>query len=308
MLNPFDFDALRAREFSRLDAQSLAYLDYAAAALYGQSQVDAYAERLARTVYGNPHSAHAPSQASTDDVALAKAATLAFFDADPALYEVCLTANTSAALKLVAESYPFDAGRPLVFSADNHNSVTGAREFARAKGAPIVTLPLDGDLRLDRPDLRIAAAAGTHGAGLLAFPAQSNFSGVKHDLELIGTAQALGYDVLLDAAAAGVAGGLSLREHPVEFLALAFYKLFGLPSGMGALVVKRSALARSKRPWFAGAAERAFGLAGQGAGACLDRLGAQFSIAAFQACLGAGTPVGALRLSLGLPSNAADVD
>ena len=189
MLRPFDFDALRAREFSRLDVQAIAYLDYAAAALYGRSQVDAYAERLARTVYGNPHSTHAPSLASMSDVAHAKAATLDFLDADPALYEVCLTANTSAALKLVAESYPFDGTRPLVLSADNHNSVNGAREFARAKGAAIVTLPLDAELRLDRPDARLAAIAGAHGAGLLAFPLQSNFSGVKHDPGLIATAQ-----------------------------------------------------------------------------------------------------------------------
>ena len=437
MLTPFDFDALRAREFRRLDDQRIAYLDYAAAALYGQSQVDAYAERLTRTVYGNPHSCHAPSLASMSDVAHAKAATLDFFDADPALYEVCLTANTSAALKLVAESYPFDGTRPLVLSADNHNSVNGAREFARAKGAAIVTLPLDAELRLDRSDARLAAIAGARGAGLLAFPLQSNFSGVKPNPGLIATAQSLGYDVLLDAAAAGGAGGFSLREYPVEFLALAYYKLFGLPSGMGALVVKRSALARLKRPWFAGgtvdfvsvahdrhrlhdghhgfedgtpnfldagavvagfefiksiprvqlqdrladlgsrflgqaaamrhpngaamvkvygprgwqargaivafnllwpdgatvpfgaveihckaagvavrggcfcnpgAAEQAFGLAGPGVAACLDRLGAQFTISALQACLGPATPVGALRMSPGLASKHSDVD
>ena len=433
----FDFDALRAREFSRLDAQSIAYLDFAAAALYGQSQVTAYAERLACNVYGNPHSMHAPSQASTRDVARAKAATLAFFDADPAVYEVCLTANTSAALKLVAESYPFSPQRALVLSADNHNSVIGAREFARAKGAPIVTLALDDELRLAQADARITAIASAHGPGLLAFPAQSNFSGVIHDLGLVKTAQALGFDVLLDAAASGAAGGISLREHPVEFLALAYYKLFGLPSGMGALIVKRSALARLKRPWFAGgtvdfvsidhdrhrlrdghhgfedgtpnfldagavaagfdfltrvprlqlqqrlaalgahflqrasallhatgtpmlalygprdgrargatfafnvlhpdgatvpfgeveahaqaagvalrggcfcnpgAAERAFGFAQRSVTACLGQLGAQFSIPAFQACLGEGTPVGALRLSMGLPTNFADID
>lgn len=439
MLDPgaFDFDGLRAREFSRLDAQGIAYLDFAAAALYGQSQVTAYAERLVSNVYGNPHSTHAPSQASTLDVARAKIATLAFFDADPALYEVCLTANTSAALKLVAESYPFSSQRSLVLSADNHNSVNGAREFARAKGAPVVTLALDGELRLDDADARMTAIAKEHGPGLLAFPAQSNFSGVKHDLGLIKTAQALGFDVLLDAAAAGAAGGISLRAHSVEFLVLAFYKLFGLPSGMGALIVKRSALPRLKRPWFAGgtvdfvsvehdrhrlrvghegfedgtpnfldagavvagfdflarlprqqlqerlaalgshflaqlgvlrhpdgapmvvvygpkhwrgrgaiiafnllrpdgatvpfslvethaqtagvairggcfcnpgAAERAFGFSQHEVSACLDKLGEQFSIPAFQACLGAGAPVGALRLSIGLPTNFSDID
>ncbi len=248
MLTPFDFDTLRAAEFSRLDAQGLAYLDYAAAGLYGASQVAAYAERLNDAIYGNPHSEHAPSRLSARDLFEAKAATLAFFDADPAVYDVCFTANTSAALKLVAESYPFGPERGLVLSADNHNSVNGIREYARAKGALVTVLPLDNDLRLDDPTGHLR---DLH-PGLLAFPAQSNFSGVKHDLDLLHFAQALGYDVLIDAAGTGACSGISLRQHPAEFLAFSFYKLFGLPTGLGALVAKRSALARLRRPWFAG--------------------------------------------------------
>jgi selenocysteine lyase/cysteine desulfurase len=431
MLAPFDFDALREREYGRLDAQGISYLDFAASGLYGLSQVTAQAERLAANVYGNPHSLHAPSLASSGDIARAKAAVLDFFDADPDVYEVCLTANTSAALKLVAESYPFGPDRSLVLSADNHNSVIGAREYAAARGAAITILPLDAELRLREPAARLAAQPGP---GLFAFPAQSNFSGVKHDLGLVEAAQAQGYDVLLDAAAGGA---VSLREHGAQFLACAFYKLFGLPTGLGALVARRSALARLRRPWFAGgtvdyvsvelarhrlrdghegfedgtpdflaagavetgfallsgiprrqlqerllrltgrfldgvaslrhadgtpmvrvygprnldqrgatvafnvlrpdgsclpyplfeayaqrlliavrggcfcnpgAGEAAFGFAGGVVASCLDQAGARFSHARLQDCLGAGTAVGALRMSLGVPSNAQDVD
>jgi molybdenum cofactor sulfurtransferase len=35
-------------------------------------------------------------------------------------------------------------------------------------------------------------------------------------------------------------------------VALSFYKMFGYPTGVGALVAKRSALAKLHRPWFAG--------------------------------------------------------
>jgi selenocysteine lyase/cysteine desulfurase len=45
---------------------------------------------------------------------------------------------------------------------------------------------------------------------------------------------------------------LSLRAHRPEFVALSFYKLFGYPTGLGALVARRDALARLRRPWFAG--------------------------------------------------------
>ncbi len=251
-MSTFDFAALRAREFSRLDDQGMAYLDFAASGLYGASQVAAEAERLRHGIFGNPHSEHAPSQAGALDLERARAAALAFFDADPNVYELCLTANTSAALKLVAESYPFSSRRGLVLSADNHNSVNGARRFAQPKGAPVTTLPLDGDLRLDDAPQRLRDAVHRHGPGLLAFPVQSNFSGVRHDLGLIDLACSLGCDVLIDAAGTGASGGISLRDHPADFLAFSFYKLFGLPTGLGALIAKREALERLQRPWFAG--------------------------------------------------------
>lgn len=35
-------------------------------------------------------------------------------------------------------------------------------------------------------------------------------------------------------------------------MAVSFYKMFGYPTGVGALIVKESFLAKLKRPWFAG--------------------------------------------------------
>jgi selenocysteine lyase/cysteine desulfurase len=37
-----------------------------------------------------------------------------------------------------------------------------------------------------------------------------------------------------------------------EFVALSFYKMFGYPTGVGALLVRHEALAQMRRPWFAG--------------------------------------------------------
>src|SRR5205085_11716153 len=77
-------------------------------------------------------------------------------------------------------------------------------------------------------------------------------SGVQHPLSLVAAAQSIGYDVLLDAASYVPAHVLSLRRHPAAFVALSFYKMFGYPTGVGALVARRDALARLRRPWFAG--------------------------------------------------------
>lgn len=35
-------------------------------------------------------------------------------------------------------------------------------------------------------------------------------------------------------------------------MAISFYKMFGFPTGVGALIVKESFLAQLKRPWFSG--------------------------------------------------------
>ena len=87
---------------------------------------------------------------------------------------------------------------------------------------------------------------------MFAFPAQSNFSGVQHPLAWIAQAQAAGYDVLLDAAAFAPASRLDLsRWHP-DYVALSFYKIFGYPTGIGALLVRKPALAKLRRPWYAG--------------------------------------------------------
>ena len=87
---------------------------------------------------------------------------------------------------------------------------------------------------------------------LFAFPAQSNFSGVQHPLAWIAQAQDAGYDVLLDAAAFAPANRLDLsRWHP-DYVTLSFYKIFGYPTGIGALLARRPALAKLHRPWYAG--------------------------------------------------------
>ena len=239
---------LRAREFARVDEAGLAYLDYAGAALYPASLVSRDGARLLRGVLGNPHSASAPSSASTGAMDDARSATLRFLHADPAFYDVVFTANASGAMRILAEAFPFEPGSRLVMTADNHNSVNGLRLAAERRGAGVRYVRLDDALRAD-PAADLARPAA---ASLFAFPAQSNFSGVRHPLEWIGLAQQRGYRVLLDAAAFAGAAPLSLAAAPADFVALSFYKMFGYPTGIGALVARREALAELQREYFAG--------------------------------------------------------
>jgi selenocysteine lyase/cysteine desulfurase len=255
-------DALRTAEYGRLDAGGHAYLDYTGGSLYSKKQVTAQQQQLAAGVFGNPHSANPTSARATAGVDAARRAVLDFFRADAAVYDVVFTANASAALKLVAEGYPFgpsaegaaNESRYLLF-ADNHNSVNGIREFAQRAGAAVDVVPLAVELRVDAAALAEKLAAGGGGSRLFAYPAQSNFSGVKHSLGHIAQAQALGWDVVLDAAAFAPTNELDLSAATgvqPDFACVSFYKLFGFPTGVGALIAKRAALQKLRRPWFAG--------------------------------------------------------
>lgn len=249
------FDDLRAAEFSRLDAGGHVYLDYTGGGLYGESQIRAHADVLLNQVLGNPHSQNPTSLASTHNVEAAREHIRQFFEADPQEYEVIFTLNASGALKLIGESYPWEAGSRYLMTADNHNSVNGIREFAKARGATIEYLPLNRELRAENLEALLPTVDRSK-PHLFAFPAQSNFSGVKHCLDWIELAHQRGYDVLLDAAAYVPTNRLSLREIHPDFLSISFYKMFGFPTGVGALLIRRDMLSKLHRPWFGGGTVR----------------------------------------------------
>ena len=75
---------------------------------------------------------------------------LAYFNAPPEEYAAVFTPNASGACRLVGEAYPFSARTRLVLTYDNHNSVNGIREFARARRAVTQYVPFcSPELRVD---------------------------------------------------------------------------------------------------------------------------------------------------------------
>jgi molybdenum cofactor sulfurtransferase len=248
------FDELRRSEYARLDAGGHVYLDYTGAGLYAESQLAEHVALLRDRVFGNPHSLNPTSAAMTELVERARATVLEFFGASSDEYVAIFTPNATGALRLVGEAYPFHAGDRFLVTFDNHNSVNGIREFARARGAETTYVPsVAPELRVDEQLLpRYLTEVGGAHHNLFAYPAQSNFSGVQHPLAWIEQAQEHGWDVLLDAAAYVPTNLLDLsRWHP-DFVALSFYKMFGWPTGVGALLARREALAKLERPWFSG--------------------------------------------------------
>ena len=260
-------DDIRRQEYPQLAAQHLTYLDYTGAGLASIRQLQEHFAWLTAEVHGNPHSPNQPSLKSTAALDQAREDVLAFFNADPQEYVVVFTQNATGALHLLGESFPFTADAQLLMTSDNHNSVLGLREFARRGHTPVAYLPMvKENLRADEATWRhLLATPPTGGARLFAYPAQSNFSGVRHDLEWVTTAQEQGWRVLLDAAAWVPTMPLNLSSVHPDFVPLSFYKMFGYPTGVGCLIARREAVETLARPWFSGGTVLASSLAADAA-------------------------------------------
>jgi molybdenum cofactor sulfurtransferase len=252
MHNANFFNELRQKEYARLDQSGHVYLDYTGANLHPHSLVEKHYRFLQEAVYGNPHSTNPASMLSERFVSEARKKVLEFFNA-PDHYCV-FTQNASGALQIVGECYPFSPCSHFLLTADNHNSVNGIREYCRNKGGSYSYCAMNSDdLSVCGEQLRPQLHAHPDKKNkLFAFPAQSNVSGVRHSLEWIREAQEQGWDVLLDAAAFVPTSALDVSLTQPDFVSVSFYKIFGYPTGIGCLLIKKEKYHKLVKPWFAG--------------------------------------------------------
>lgn len=247
------FDEMRKTDFARLDAQGQVYLDYTGGNIHSTRLVEQHLLSLNQKVQGNPHSTNPTSATSTQLVERTRKFVLEYFNAGSE-YFCIFTPNCSGALKIVGESYPFSADAYFLHSLDNHNSVNGIREFAKARGASFSAIGLnENTFCLDMEALEEALrqhADKQH--KLLAFPAQSNVSGLKHPLDAVAKAQSHGWDVLLDTAAFVPTNVLDLQMVKPQFATVSFYKMFGYPTGIGCLLMRKDVFPKMQKPWYAG--------------------------------------------------------
>ncbi|KAF9550618.1 PLP-dependent transferase [Agrocybe pediades] len=225
-------------------------------ALYPESLIRVHTDFLNRSILGNTHSVSNSSKLSLQLADEARAAVLSHFKASSD-YTVVFTANASAALKLVAESFPFTGGSSLVIGVDSHNSVHGVREFAAYKGARTCYIPSTSQGGFDIPTaknilLRHRPRSRETAPCLFVQTSQSNISNAKTPLSMTDYAASLGYHTVVDGAALAPTSIINISDYPIDAVAISFYKMFGYPTGVGALIVKKSFLAQLKRPWFAG--------------------------------------------------------
>ena len=102
------------------------------------------------------------------------------------------------------------------------------------------------------------------GFHLLAYPATCNFSGRRYPAGVIEQLSRSGFKlcdvtfapdsvkVFIDAAAALSTSEIDLSRDTPHFLALSFYKLFGFPTGIGALLVRNDTCHLLNKKYFGG--------------------------------------------------------
>ncbi|KAF6303053.1 molybdenum cofactor sulfurase [Rhinolophus ferrumequinum] len=265
---------LRAREFGRL--AGTVYLDHAGATLFPQSQLTSFTRDLMENVYGNPHSQSISSKLTHDTVEQVRYRILAHFHTSPEDYSVIFTAGTTAALKLVAEAFPWvspgqeSSGSLFCYLTDSHTSVVGMRMVAKSVNVPSIPVRPEDMWSAEKrgaaardPDCQLPH--------LFCYPAQSNFSGTRYPLSWIGEVQsgqtcpvsAPGqWFVLLDAASYVSTSSLDLSVHQADFIPISFYKIFGFPTGLGALLVHNRMAPLLRKTYFGGGTAAAY-LAGE---------------------------------------------
>jgi len=232
--------------------EGVTYGDWTGAALPPVTLFDAHRDQLVANLFGNPHSAHGPSMRSSDEAMAARSAILKYFNAPEEEYDVIFTPSATGAIRLL-EHYKFEGGELLLLE-DNHNSVNGLRETAKRKGATCTRYaPIKADLTIDDEALeQMLQGSRSSGQKLFAFPAKSNYTGNTHSLDCVRYAKKYGWDVLLDAAAYSSNRRLNLSVIKPDFVPISFYKMFGYPTGIGCLIIRKEAFNRLHKGWFTG--------------------------------------------------------
>ncbi|KAK3995503.1 pyridoxal phosphate-dependent transferase [Cladorrhinum sp. PSN332] len=273
LLDPYPkpVDLIRQEEYPHMNNST--YLDHAGTTIYSKSLITRFSALLQENLYGNPHSVNGPAKLSGDVVDSVRVKTLQFLGADPAHFDLIFTANATAAIKLVADSFRDLAEQTRSgsfwygYHRDAHTSLVGVRELTTSKRSANLQsqsrcfrddeeveawLSLsDRDRDRDRDsELEEEESAGGK-LGLFAWPAQSNLTGRRLPLSnwagriRNGRKGLKGTYTLLDAAGLAMTGGDLLKkdafkrlEDAPDFTCLSFYKIFGFPD-LGGLVVRR---------------------------------------------------------------------
>jgi len=190
-------------------------------------------------------------------------------------YHIIFTSGATEALRIVAEHFPWQAededvqyeddahDKPsrsmLLYPPNAHTSVIGMRACALQKGASFQCVPISSFIQTvhalsqnhpGNKDNDMDGQPCKSSCNLIVLPLECNFSGQRYDTlfdNLRTTIQTISHQksprkwyTLLDISKAASTSPIHLCKLDPDFACFSFYKLFGHPTGLGVLFVKRT--------------------------------------------------------------------
>ena len=157
-------------------------------------------------------------------------------------------------MEIVAENFEFD-GQFIILDAC-HSSVVGmAPAIASRQGrslSEVITVVNESQMeQLCHNDVK-SKQLTTNEKSLVAYPLQCNFSGTRYPKHWIPRLRNSGYFLLIDAASYLATAEINLGLYPADYVVLSFYKMFGFPTGLGALIIRRDLVTRINKTYFGG--------------------------------------------------------
>ncbi|GMH35968.1 hypothetical protein BSKO_03836 [Bryopsis sp. KO-2023] len=279
----------RSRDLSRLREST--YLDFAGAVPYTDSQLEETLKNLSSRIHFNPHSAIDGSNREEDAARQAtlemcgvSSKTYDVIFTSGATEALRMVGDSFPWLKSSVFAYTQDNHNSVVgireLALDRGAAAMSGVVRINREGAPEFTQTSEVLRRSP------ASEPSTDGPHLFAFPLESNFNGARYNPELVNAVSSNGmrmipptctppsissdntttnqqegtngahfsknWLVVLDAAKACGTRPPDLRKHPAHFVAISFYKIFGYPTGLGALLVRRDVLGMLRNAYFGG--------------------------------------------------------
>lgn len=213
------------------------------------------------SLFSNPHSQSFISKMTEKRISQIRNRILSHFNTTFKDYSIIFTSGTTGSLKLIGETFNFYGEKDkkessfieknlscFGFLKDSHTSVVGMKKLVNADVITCNNFEYFENF-FNNDDI----IQNNKVNNLIFITAMSNACGKKYDLELVNKIiMKKNWFVGIDGAALFSSGKINLQKIKADFIVGSFYKIFGLPTGLGFLIVSKRVIPLMNRKLYYG--------------------------------------------------------